>query len=160
MWSIYDIGRFLGTRADEYGLINISSLRCSTYLTLLAKSKNNRENCRAEMHRWHACGMREGCYVGYEDDTLAYERFLGATGLVAVPTGQCLFTRCRSSKWTMKLITPKRKESARSWTSGQTDLRLGPRASWPKPDYSPSCGPAICAQRTGCLRSALRLLLP
>lgn len=36
-------------------------------------------NCWEEMHKRYACGMREGCYVGYEDDKLACERFLGAT---------------------------------------------------------------------------------
>ena len=78
--------------------------------------------------------MREGCYVGYEDDTLACERFLGGTRSLQYQ-GSFVYLHCvaerkpESFSWTLKLITVRRKEAAGKRTSGYADRRLGPWGS-------------------------------
>lgn len=96
MLSIYDdTSRFLGTWAAE--TTGILSLPCSTYLILLGQEPERQGRGRRDaLHRRHACGMREGCNVGYEDDTLW--KVSGRDQLVPGPARMCLFTLCRPKK--------------------------------------------------------------
>lgn len=59
----------------------------------LGKKLEQGETCREDTHRRQACGPREGWYVGYEADTPACERFLGATGSSQYQRG-CVYLHC------------------------------------------------------------------
>lgn len=109
--------------------------------------------------------MREGCYVGYEDDTLPCQTFLGATRSLQYPLVESfVYLHCvaerkpQSFNWTLTFIIKRRKEGTSKRTPGYAVRRLGLGTADQIPLTPTSYGPSIRAQRTGSFRSVLHVL--
>lgn len=96
------------------------------------------------------------------------ERFLGATSSLQYQPG-CVYLHCVAWKKGKKAgeLQLDYQVNATEEKGGSTQLNIwvgrsppGPLGPLANPDYSPFHSPSVCAQRTGCFRSVLRLLPP